>query len=291
MHGISLHLFKKMIISKWYYSYITKYDLRSMYFYGQSVNCFSSHNRWGTLIMLQQIYQKDNHIFNSIVQSLKNLSYKELLELPQQEQLVITETSEYTTIEISTQYYEIDQAIHVIAIQFLWLEHPHNPYLIDKMHNIIVPLPNRNKSLIYSGHCKTEFFYALPDNTITDDVFIRNETAEKRIQEKADWFGTTGLSRSEEHQLPKYIRYEYGDLLIDDDGLKANDLEFLGIFGLNKKLCKQLNLSTTDQPKKIYIWHYKNEHFAYAYRDQNNILQYDLGSHCPIQELQKLKLV
>lgn len=239
--------------------------------------------------MLQQIHQHDNQIFESIVQDLKNKSYQTLRELPEREQLVIGDISEHTTIEVTQQFYPIDSALHITITQFFWLSESNAPSLIEGMHNVLIPLANPNPSLVYSGHCKSEFFYALPDNTITDDIFIRNDLAEEHILEIADWFGKTGLSDSEERLLPKYVRYEYGDLLVDDDGLKAYDLTFIGCYKLNAKLIKLLKLDTKSHPNLIYIWHYYDEHYAYAYRNNDEILAYEIGSHCPIDQLQNIK--
>ncbi len=241
--------------------------------------------------MLQQIYEKDGQLFESTIRFLKNLPYEKLQSLPAQEQIINHDLSEFSTIEVMTQLYEIDRAIQVTAVHFLWLSEPNEFSLIQGMHNILIPLAHSNKSMVYSGHCKSEFFYALPNGTITDDIFERNDIAEKYIIEKADWFGTTGLCDAEERNIVKYMRYEYGDLLIDEDGLKAYDLKYLGSFKLNNQLFKQLDLSTNQQPDIIYIWHYYDEHYAYAYRDQSGKLQFDLGRHCPIDLLQDFKII
>ncbi|MGL4673899.1 MAG: hypothetical protein ACRCXK_03465 [Wohlfahrtiimonas sp.] len=239
--------------------------------------------------MLLQIHQSDNQIFESIVQKLKEQSYQDLWALPEREQLVIDDISEHTTIEVTRQFDDIDSAIHITITQFLWLSDDNSPNFIDSMQNALIPLPNPNPDLVYSGHCKSEFFYALIDNTITDDIFIRNDFAEEHIEEVADWFGTTGLNDSEERMLPKYVRYEYGDLLVDDDGLKAYDLTFLGQYPLNAKLIKLLKLETSSQPTQIYVWHYYDDHYAYAYRNQEGIIEYEIGNRCPLDQLQLAK--
>ncbi|GAA5095056.1 hypothetical protein [Wohlfahrtiimonas larvae] len=239
--------------------------------------------------MLLQIHQSDNQIFESIVQKFKEKSYQELLTLPEREQLVIDALSEHTTIEVTQQFYEIDSAVHITISQFFWLSEINDPSLITGMHNISIPLPNSNDKLFYSGHCKTEFFYALPNNIITDDIFIRNDFAEEIILEQANWFGQTGLSDPEERMLPKYVRYEYGDLLVDEDGLKAHDLTFLGCYPLNSQLIKLLRLDTSSQPTQIYIWHYYDNHYAYAYHNANGILEYEIGNQYPLEQLQLAK--
>lgn len=240
--------------------------------------------------MLQQIHQYDHQIFETIVQSLKNKSYQELRSLPEREQLQFDLISEHTTIEITSQSYEIDDAIHITVTLFLWLPaDAGTPNFIQGMNNVLIPLPNPNSSLIYSGHCKSEFFYMLTDNTTTDDIFIRNDYAEEHISETADWFGLTGLTDKEERALPRYVRYEYGDLLVDEDGLKAHDLTFLGQYPLNSELFKLLHLDTANQPDHIYIWHYYDDHYAYAYYNSDQNLEYEIGNRCPIEALQSFK--
>lgn len=235
--------------------------------------------------MQEEIHQKDLQIFEMIVQSLQEKSYESLLELPKHEKLTPDGMSQYSTIEVTTQFHEIDQAINITAIQFLWLPKHQTAKLVDGLKTILLPLPNPNPDVTYSGLCKTEFFYALPDGSITDDIFTRNDVAEETIQEIADWFTTTGLTEEEERTLPKYVRYEYGDLLVDDDGMKAHDLKFLGKFLLNKQLIQLMHLDTKCNPTEIYIWHYYNEHYAYAYRNNSGILEYEIGNNCPIEQL------
>lgn len=240
--------------------------------------------------MLKKIHEQDEKIFESVIQSLKSQSYDTLRALSKQEQWMINDLSDFSTIEVITQFYEIDQAIQITAVHFLWVYEPSEPSLIEGMHNILLPLAHKNKSMIYSGHCKSEFFYALPNGAITDDIFKRNDIAESFLLESADWFGTTGLSTSEERNIAKFMRYEYGDLLIDEDGLKAHDLKYQGCFKLNNKIFKKLDLSYKKQPNTIYIWHYYDNHYAYAYRDENGDLQFDIGRNCPMDLLQNLKI-
>lgn len=53
---------------------------------------------------------------------------------------------------------------------------------------------------------------------------------ERTVREEAPWFGTTGLDDEVERELPKYLRREFGELLLDNDSLKAADLVYVGKF-------------------------------------------------------------
>lgn len=240
--------------------------------------------------MLKTIHTKDNAIFEALVDELKTRSYQDFLSMPERMQPSPEGLSEHTTIEISRRFDPIDAALHIVVSQFLWLSEENDPTLIQGMHTIAVPLPNRNPALFYSGHCKTEFFYVLKDDFITDDVFERNERAEASVLEAADWFGTTGLTDTEERGIAAFMRYEYGDLLIDEDGLKAHDLEFMGCFHLNQTLTKKLKIEAKFPITELYVWHYYDDHYAYAYRDPEGVLHYDLGTRFNPEQFKRLPI-
>lgn len=237
--------------------------------------------------MLTEIYQRDNKIFEYLVKSFKQKSYSELVTMSTRAQLDVSTVSEHTTIEFSKNFLEIDGALYIVLTQFLWLSENNNPSLIEGMNSVLMPLPHPNPELYYSGHCQMDFFYVLPDDFMTDDIFVRNERAEDKVIEKANWFNTTGLTLNEERALPRFMRYEYGDLLVDEDGLKAKDLTHIGQFNLTKKLFNKLELETSFQPKTIYVWYYKNNHYAYAYRNKLGVLEYELGNNFPIEDFIK----
>jgi len=50
------------------------------------------------------------------------------------------------------------------------------------------------------------------------------------VIEQAPWIGTTGLDEETERELPKYLRREFGESLIEEGSLKAADLTYLGRF-------------------------------------------------------------
>lgn len=53
---------------------------------------------------------------------------------------------------------------------------------------------------------------------------------EESLIEEAPWIGNTGLPEPIERELPKYLRRELGELVIDDSSLKAKDLTYVGSF-------------------------------------------------------------
>lgn len=59
--------------------------------------------------------------------------------------------------------------------------------------------------------------------------YMQQRSAEENTIELADWFGRTGLDDATERELPRYLRREFGEFLDDPEGLKANDLQYLGV--------------------------------------------------------------
>jgi hypothetical protein len=59
--------------------------------------------------------------------------------------------------------------------------------------------------------------------------YVQRRSAEENTIELADWFGRTGLDDATERELPRYLRREFGEFLDDPKGLKANDLQYLGV--------------------------------------------------------------
>lgn len=54
--------------------------------------------------------------------------------------------------------------------------------------------------------------------------------AEETVIEVAPWIGKTGLPEEIERELPKYLRREFGELLLDEGSFRASDLEYVGVF-------------------------------------------------------------
>lgn len=71
-------------------------------------------------------------------------------------------------------------------------------------------------------------------STAIADEYIRRREIEQRTIEAADWFGKTGLDDETERELPRYLRRELYEFLDDPKGLKASDLQYLGIHEDNR---------------------------------------------------------
>ena len=69
-----------------------------------------------------------------------------------------------------------------------------------------------------------------PDIKARMELVNRSYLTEESVVEEAEWFGKTGLSDEYERELPKYLRREFGELLIEEDSLKARDLKYIGSF-------------------------------------------------------------
>ncbi len=53
---------------------------------------------------------------------------------------------------------------------------------------------------------------------------------EESVREEAPWFGKTGLPDDVERELPRYLRREFGQLLSQPGALRAQDLQYMGVF-------------------------------------------------------------
>lgn len=67
-----------------------------------------------------------------------------------------------------------------------------------------------------------------PEYKARMDVLERSYKAEETVIEEAEWFGSTGLPEDVERELPKYMRREAGELLLDEGSLRASDLTYIG---------------------------------------------------------------
>ena len=60
--------------------------------------------------------------------------------------------------------------------------------------------------------------------------YAGRRAVEEETLEPAEWIGRTGLDEATERELPRYLRREFGEFLDDPEGLKANDLQYMGLF-------------------------------------------------------------
>jgi hypothetical protein len=61
------------------------------------------------------------------------------------------------------------------------------------------------------------------------ELYVKRRLAEEEAVEEASWFGKTGLDEATERELPRYLRREFGEFLDDPEGLKAAELQYLGV--------------------------------------------------------------
>lgn len=62
------------------------------------------------------------------------------------------------------------------------------------------------------------------------ELLRKSHIAEETVVEVAPWFGTTGLPDDVEREISKYLRREFGELLLEEGSFKASDLEYIGEF-------------------------------------------------------------
>lgn len=102
--------------------------------------------------------------------------------------------------------------------------------------------------------------------------YTRRRDAEEHAIEVADWIGRTGLDEGTERELPRYLRREFGEFLDDPEGLKANDLSYLGIL--------------TDARGRAHFWRIPSRRgevsFAYVdISDEGDALSLGWGDRSP----------
>ena len=103
--------------------------------------------------------------------------------------------------------------------------------------------------------------------------YLQRRQIEEDTMEVASWFGKTGLDEATERELPRYLRREFGEFLDDPEGLKAADLQYLGVL--------------TDERGAAHFWQVpsKNQqepYFAYVETDSNgNTTTFGWGDRTP----------
>lgn len=93
-----------------------------------------------------------------------------------------------------------------------------------------------------------------PDVKARMQLLDESYRAEQTVIEAADWFGRTGLSEADERELPKYLRREFGELLLEEGSLKASDLRYLGAFDEYEATVHYWQVPSSDgEPTYAYI--------------------------------------
>lgn len=93
-----------------------------------------------------------------------------------------------------------------------------------------------------------------PEYQAQMDLLDRSYRAEESVVEEADWFGTTGLSEEDERELPKYLRREFGELLLEEGSLQASNLKYIGAFEEHDALVHYWVVPSSDgEPCYAYI--------------------------------------
>lgn len=82
---------------------------------------------------------------------------------------------------------------------------------------------------------------------------------EYEVVEEASWFGKTGLDEATERELPHYIRREYGESVFDEDSLRADELEYLGVYETDAGPTRFWKIPTSDaRPVYAYAMPYED---------------------------------
>ena len=77
---------------------------------------------------------------------------------------------------------------------------------------------------------------------------------EEAVRESAPWFGTTGLAESDERELPRYLRREFGEPLSAPGSLKASDLHYEGVFTQGAETVHYWRINYgSPEPKFAYV--------------------------------------
>jgi len=132
-----------------------------------------------------------------------------------------------------------------------------------------------NPNLLSFSSVYQPYFDIHPDGTVIEDEATRNQKAEDEMQEEAPWFGTTGLDEETEREVPRYLRLEYGEFILDEDSLKARDLTYLGRFQLTAKELEEGDFAS--DTVAVHFWRYpaSGSEPAYAY-----VEEWDNGDTC-----------
>jgi len=106
--------------------------------------------------------------------------------------------------------------------------------------------------VLFAMRFLTQRVTSSPEYNQAISEYERKRNEEDATLEVAPWIGTTGLDEAIERELPQYLRREFGEFL-EDGGLKASDLEYLGKF--------------SEPPLQVHYWRIprSDDELSFAY--------------------------
>lgn len=121
------------------------------------------------------------------------------------------------------------------------------------------------------------------DGSLIEDEFTRSQAAEDKVIEAAEWFGTTGLSEEIERSLPRYLRLEFGESLLDEYALQARDLVYLGLLEMTESELRAGNFP--EETCRVHFWFVPTGNitptYAYVEEAKDGTICFGLGQYFP----------
>lgn len=230
---------------------------------------------------------KNFEIAQAIMAELKKKSYETLLSMPSPSLLMNDDLTEDVTLEFNRSLSE-DETICIELKLRLWelpdqkakREQQQEQFLKDAgieftqedeeelaecMEELLAeglveeakqPLSHPDSRYVFSGSGFTFDFEKTKDNELILNDWEESERLEALMEETVPWMGKTGLPEEYERQLVRYIRLELGELLVEEDATRAENLEFLGRYTRLHKVCHL--------PEYHYIWKANNHENLYG---------------------------
>lgn len=233
--------------------------------------------------------------FNAVLEQYKNKTYQELCALPAETKLSHQNLSAHDTLHL-LKTVNTDQSLTITLKYQRWLTAAEykqeqtsmfeqlSAYALPADAEEVIqtfkkyfpkPVAHPSNPDLLGGSGYENYFEIHPDGMLVEDEATRNQKAEDEIQEEAPWFGTTGLDEETEREVPRYLRLEYGEFILDEDSLKARDLTYLGRFQLTAKELEEGNFAS--DTVAVHFWRYpaSGSEPAYAY-----VEEWDNGDTC-----------
>ena len=224
----------------------------------------------------------------SILAGYKRQTYTQLSALPETSELTHAGLPEHSTLTLHRNLQADGKLEIVLTCQFWISAAEHERRQAEQLQGVIdamaqmpglteaereralaemtnspyQPLRHPTNPDLVSSFGQRLYFDMLPDGTLIEDEFTRSQQAENETIEQADWIGATGLGEDTERELPRYLRLEYGESILDDDSLKAAELTYLGAFEPTKADIKQ---QFSEGTTLVHCWTIPSENEMYAY--------------------------